>query len=193
MLRATAAVMLALLLAPTVARAETYTRLAGGRGGGPFTARCDPYRILAGVEIKTGDDVDAIRPLCRGANLPDSPANENPRTEGPMRGGNGGGAPHTIACHPTEYAVRGMVIGHEGERTRIVNNIQLVCGLGNGQPSRNPTGGENGIGLWYGPRTANHIDTRIACPPGQVAVGIHGRHGIWLDALGLICGAPTIR
>jgi hypothetical protein len=28
------------------------------------------------------------------------------------------------------------------------------------------------------------------CPEGLVAVGIHGRSGVWLDAVGLICGAP---
>jgi hypothetical protein len=29
-----------------------------------------------------------------------------------------------------------------------------------------------------------------ACPAGQVAVGVHGRAGNFLDAVGLICGAP---
>jgi hypothetical protein len=30
------------------------------------------------------------------------------------------------------------------------------------------------------------------CPTSLVAVGINGRHGEWLDALGLICGVPLL-
>src|SRR5260370_1203152 len=29
------------------------------------------------------------------------------------------------------------------------------------------------------------------CPDGLVGVGINGRSGVWLDAVGLICGPPT--
>src|SRR5882762_6613078 len=38
---------------------------AGGPGGGEFVARCPPGQLLGGVELRAGDDVDAIRPLCR--------------------------------------------------------------------------------------------------------------------------------
>src|ERR1700687_3103487 len=37
----------------------------GGPGGGEFVARCPPGQLLGGVELRVGDDVDAIRPLCR--------------------------------------------------------------------------------------------------------------------------------
>src|SRR5258708_4860451 len=37
----------------------------GGPGGGEFVALCPPGKLLGGVELRTGDDVDAIRPVCR--------------------------------------------------------------------------------------------------------------------------------
>ena len=43
---------------------------SGGRGGGPFTARCPPPSMLTAVELFTGDDVDEIRPICAVAYQP---------------------------------------------------------------------------------------------------------------------------
>lgn len=36
----------------------------GGPGGSEFVARCPAGQILGGLEMRTGDDIDAIRPLC---------------------------------------------------------------------------------------------------------------------------------
>src|SRR5438552_13156946 len=36
----------------------------GGPGGGQFVARCPQGQLLTGFELRTGDDVDAIHPLC---------------------------------------------------------------------------------------------------------------------------------
>jgi hypothetical protein len=38
----------------------------------------------------------------------------------------------------------------------------------------------------------NTVHGRQQCPAGQVAVGMHGRSGSWLDALGLICDVPRL-
>jgi hypothetical protein len=35
----------------------------GGPGGGEFVARCPPGQFLGGVELRVGDDIDAIQPL----------------------------------------------------------------------------------------------------------------------------------
>src|SRR5215203_5498807 len=57
------AAMLYLVLS---AQAQTDAMLppVGGRGGEQFVARCPQGRYLVGLELRTGDDVDAIRPLC---------------------------------------------------------------------------------------------------------------------------------
>ncbi len=48
------------------AQAQTDVTLPpiGGEGGGPFTGRCPQGQLLTGFDLRTGDDVDAIRPLC---------------------------------------------------------------------------------------------------------------------------------
>jgi hypothetical protein len=41
-------------------------------------------------------------------------------------------------------------------------------------------------------RPNSHALSRQDCPSGLIAVGISGRSGILLDALGLICGPPKL-
>jgi hypothetical protein len=36
----------------------------GGGGGAQYSARCASHEIVNGFELRTGDDVDAIRPIC---------------------------------------------------------------------------------------------------------------------------------
>jgi hypothetical protein len=36
----------------------------GGTGGGQFQDACAAGRLLGGFELRAGDDVDAIRPIC---------------------------------------------------------------------------------------------------------------------------------
>src|SRR5260370_9769763 len=38
--------------------------LTGGSGGDDFHGRCPQGQFLTGFELRTGDDVDAIRPIC---------------------------------------------------------------------------------------------------------------------------------
>ena len=47
------------------AQAQDRIPPVGGPGGGEFVARCPPGQLLGGVELRAGDDIDAIRPLCR--------------------------------------------------------------------------------------------------------------------------------
>jgi hypothetical protein len=94
--------------------------------------------------------------------------------------------------------VTGMYVRAEGVTT-IVNNIHLFCGTAavnqkvpeepsavfdGAEYTRNYTGKFEGGG--------NHKESTLLCPVGLVAVGINGRSGGWLDALGLICGTPTL-
>src|SRR6202171_6099789 len=82
------AVMLFFVLS---AQAQTAAILPpfGGHGGGQFVARCPQGQLLTGFDLRTGDDVDAIRPLCVTAY---GPAEAGPIEPYPsMFGGNGGG------------------------------------------------------------------------------------------------------
>jgi hypothetical protein len=194
---------LAMILLPAIgtgrASAQVYLPPLGGPGGGQFQAPCPSAQSLSGFELKVGDDVDAIRPLCvkvYGPNIIEGPV------EGSWNGG--GGGPHVVRlfCPPMKPVVLGISVGAEGEKTIIVNNVHLFCGLATATnqaleaypsaifdgPGYTPSPGFFG----FTPGTSNHHYSSQRCPPGTVAIGVHGRSGVWLDAMGLICDAPWI-
>jgi hypothetical protein len=170
----------------------------GGGGGGPFTARCPQGQLLAGFELRTGDDVDAIRPLCV---TPYGPADVGPREPYANKFGGDGGGIRQLVCPNGIPIVIGMYVYAVG-RTEVVDGIHLFCGTAattqgpSGDQSNVPaavfdgTGGHPGSG-WLAPFSSVESDTQ-RCPAGLVAVGINGRSGSWLDAVGLMCGAPTL-
>ena len=171
--------------------ADEYLQPIGGGGGGQFQARCRGSELLAGFELRAGDDVDAIRPLCVTAygSRETSAASENA-----WHGGDGGGPAHVICPRHTPI-VTGMFVHAEGMDTLVVNNIHLFCSLAvDPQVDRSPAVAfdapayQNESWFRYG---AISSDTQ-RCPPGQAAVGVHGRSGLWLDAIGLICATPRL-
>jgi hypothetical protein len=89
-----------------------------------------------------------------------------------------------------------MYVGHEGARTIIVNNIHLWCGTAAATQKLSVLPNAVFDGPKYtGPTPAFPTPPggdEQYCPAGLVAVGINGRSGKWLDAVGLICGAPTL-
>lgn len=120
---------------------------------------------------------------------------------GPWRGGSGG-APRRIICPAVRPAVVGARLGAEGIRTYIINSIELFCSKPDvtARPTWQDVGddafhGETlpdsayDIPLFSGPFPITPSFEMAACPPGQLAAGIHGKSGVWLDALGLICNA----
>lgn len=172
----------------------------GGPGGGQYAARCAAGEILTGFDLRTGDDVDAIQPLCMSVRGPSEAGPVRPYPE--KFGGDGGGA-RRLVCPDNAPLVVGMAVAAEGVKTVIVNNIHLFCGpaLVDQVPAANPTVVFDGPPAQYSDaiilETGNmvqHYDSEgtQTCPAGLVAVGINGRSGVWLDAVGLICGAPPV-
>ncbi len=168
----------------------------GGDGGSQFVARCPQGQFLTGFELRTGADVDAIRPICVAAY---GPAEVGPLEPYPSKFGGDGGDIRQLVCTRAPI-VTSMYIGWEGIHTLTVNNIHLFCGVAATAqtPSKLPDAvfdgplaeGEQGP-LGTGPFARSSSDTQ-RCPAGLVAVGIDGRSGIWLDAVGLICGSPKL-
>ncbi|MEO8366343.1 MAG: tachylectin-related carbohydrate-binding protein [Pseudoxanthomonas sp.] len=174
------------------AHAEQHLDPLGGGGGGAFEAHCPAGQLLAGFDLHAGDDVDAIRPLCVTASGPRETS--APAAEGNWYGGSGGG-PASVACNRYAPVVTGMYVAWEGEDTIIVNTIHLFCSDAAGRDASS----DRASAVFDGPeidggappfQTFHFADQRTQrCPQGQVAVGVHGRSGKWLDAIGLICGA----
>jgi hypothetical protein len=90
-----------------------------------------------------------------------------------------------------------MYIDFEGADTVIVNSIHLYCTNAAASVAPRPfiEASFNGPAYYsgdIGAKFAERGERSQTCPVGQVAVGIHGRSGVWLDALGLVCAAPTV-
>lgn len=171
------------LLLSTTVHADELLAPIGGPGGGAFSARCTQGQYLAGLELSTGDDVDAVRPLCVTVGVHTTPIRDFPS----RFGGSGGGRMVRLVCPPDYPTVGGMFVYFEGA-TRVVSTLRLFCD--SIDPSSRPMPGylgfEGDIGSpeWY-LYAGSHAIQR--CAPGQTASGINGRSGVWLDAVGLIC------
>jgi hypothetical protein len=177
---------------PVHAQSDQILPPIGGPGGGQYVARCPPGELLAGFDLRTGDDVDALRPLCAVASAPAHAGVLHPSSS--QYGGSGGG-PRRLACPGDAPIVTGMSIGYEGVATIIVNNIHLFCGVAatTQSPSQYPAAvfdGPVAHGSGAFGRSVKTGQGTQYCPAGLVAVGVSGRSGLALDAAGLICGAP---
>jgi hypothetical protein len=167
---------------------------SGGLGGGGFSARCELNEVLAGFELRAGDDVDAIRPICVVPYSADAVGARRPHVQ--LFGGPGG-AFAQVVCPVNTPVVVGLAIGSEGVRIESVNSLHLFCGRA--APNQNlgayPTAKfdapwkvlTDAEPLQGSDPVFQHWDTE-QCPAGLVAVGINGRSGKWLDAVGLTCG-----
>src|SRR5687767_2565575 len=112
---------------PSQAQSETYLEPLGGGGGSAFSRRCPAGEYLHGFELRVGDDVDAIRPVCF------APAGQGERIAPAIYAGEWHGGPAGVVrqlhCPANRGigAVRAMRVLAEGA-TVVVNEIRLVCG-----------------------------------------------------------------
>ena len=159
------------------ARADDYLEAIGGPGGGQFEARCSAGEVLVGFELRVGAYVDAIRPLCASAY---GSREVGPASASQWHGGAGGGFAR-IACPSEQPIATGLFVGTEVADTKIVNNLLMYCGRSPDTRVSAPARPDIGH--------AGHDDTQ-GCRADQVAVGVHGRSGMLLDAIGLICATP---
>lgn len=186
----------ALALAQGCAQA-TVTEVFGGPGGGPFTLTCANNAVLVGFEARAGAWVDAVGIIC----APVNPADRRPTTQRAVGGwaGGKGGAHQEDYCGDGE-AVTGIALahtrGHDLPR-QYVNTVALLC-QGRPRADRCISSGE-GCGpiapVMRGYMSPFQSEKRyqydqIRCPQGEVAVGITGRSGQFMDAMGLVCRAP---
>jgi hypothetical protein len=172
----------------------------GGTGGGQFQASCTGGTLLRGFELRAADDVDAIRPVCGFAfenNITDTFPED---VLGAWHGG-GGGSVVNLLCPLSTPIVIGVDVGAEGVNTIVVKTLHLFCGRAvNAQtaaayPSAvfdGPPDHAAPAVFGIGGDSVHHGGGSERCPAGKVAVGMHGRSGIWLDAMGLICDSATV-
>ncbi|MEO6364565.1 MAG: hypothetical protein ABIO38_00725 [Luteimonas sp.] len=152
----------------------------GGPGGGPFDMRCTPGDYLVGIEYRTGAYVDALRPLCAPAQAMHDVGSA---AAGEWTGGFGGG-PGRLTCPDNRPHVLGIDVERLDADEDVVTNFLLTCGSNFHDLQRSA----------YARPGAEHRDYQSSadsqiCSQGQGAVGVHGRSGKYIDAIGLICDA----
>ena len=160
----------------SVAGPTTRTVTAGGRGGGGNSDRGDGKGVLVGLDYRlfqwAGHPcIKALRPVFR---TPDGP------TRGAWHGGSG--SYRSILARPG-YAVGGMT-AVSGSR---VDGFQLTFMRVRGD-RLDPR--DSYQSPWLGGKGGGAIDLAGS---GNPVVGIHGRHGLDLDAVGLIELSPPHR
>ena len=174
--------LLPLILGVAVATAGWFEDLPliGTSGGHAFSRDCPSGHVLTGVRWRTGAVVDGIGIQCSPIKADGS---LGPRVDvGTMAGGNGGTAGRDDC--------RGGVIAGQNGATAGVSLGSLFFRCFQWSPAaRAYTGAENysinvRIGLLI---SASESQCALG---NQPAIGIRGRHGSFIDAVGLKCGKP---
>ncbi|MEO8349012.1 MAG: hypothetical protein ABI610_08880 [Acidobacteriota bacterium] len=170
-----------------------------------FIARCPPGKHVAGFDLQTGVGVSAIRPICVTALAPAVAGPFEPYSSSFGGRGGRGSSSLRLVCPSDIPVVTKMTVELENA---WVNGIVLYCGLVDRPQSRHVYGtgflgrlkSENqGGGLVGGLNSLAAYTQRWGaifgnntCADNLVAVGISGRASTRLDAVGLICGEPTL-
>ena len=188
--------LLAILLAISLvantssAAAQNLVRLdaLGGSGGNDFEHICGLGRVLIGVRGYTGVWIDNVQAVCARVN-DDNVSDAQP--EGQVFGGN---RPLTSGVNcPGRTVIAGLTVNTNRDKPFLGFIAPLCADFFTANILPNPTG-MRGTGLLASERSgtiwAEFVtpDETQKCPAGTVAVGIRGRAGQFLDALGLICG-----
>ena len=176
------------LLMGSLVNAQPKLNAMGGPGGNYFEHTCGPGRVLLGIAGYAGVWIDNVQAICARVDVRGFTA---PQNEGPVFGGN---RPLTVTSYCQQYAtVVAGLSADENKDNRFLGYIAVRCQnlsrqllpeapalKGSGRLASEPSSA-SGSELFVRP-------ARQECPTGTVAVGILGRSGQFVDALGLICG-----
>ena len=164
----------------------------GGPGGAAFEVLCPNGETLVGMAVTSGAWINSIAPLCAPYAVAEHKFGS--RTRGRTTGGSGG-SPQDGYCPAGDNFVNGLYLGftRRGSAREYVDDVGMSCSRVGANGVENTdvcleTGegcGNYNQGVSYG---AVRVDgASQTCPSGEAAVGIHGRSGTYVDALGLIC------
>ena len=178
------------LLCPDITLA-TDLPIYGGLGGQEFRADCPTGSYLVGLSGRTGEWVDNIAPIC----APWLVAKQvfGPPSVGPSHGASIGGQKHPADCGVQAgniHVVQSWKIDILRSDNHYVKHIMAHClSLSPSASSRVfhfGTKDPYDQNISFGPFGTKPPEQ--ACPAKEAAVGIRGRAGQFVDAIGLICG-----
>ena len=160
----------------------TITNVIGGPGGTPFELRCPAGTVTVGVRAHAGAWIDGLRLLC------------STNRRGGRQTTNAVGSDHSavqeVYCR-RGAAGRGISMtftNGQGLEQEYLNSLQIGCSDGGRLCV------DTGEGCLYIPDTAGpfsapdpRLSTSIYCPADEVLVGLVGRAGKFVDAVGAVC------
>jgi hypothetical protein len=174
----------------------------GGTGGSPFpSAICPPGKVVIGLVGTAGAVLNTIKVLCGKANGDDhdppiSPiitsVDTNPDPKDPNSAAFRGGGPTSAVCPPLTAARQIQVSMKMWRGHFAVSQIKLSCFYLDGSLVIPPKvfGNDDGINTIPANSPQHpHTDT-TSCGDHMLMNGLQGRHGTWIDAVGLSC-VPT--
>lgn len=198
-----AAIVAALGLPICATEARSYLPEIGGYDGPQYDLACIPGQNLIGIEIRHGLWIDAGRPICAPA-FGARRIGDASSAEYPWQGGSGG-SPMKVTCPAETPALLGLEVYASGRKDVSVTEMQLFCGLAVSQPQELPPYpsetfesppapcDDSGFLVKTGCDPPRMTQSSQRCPPGEIAIGIHGRaNGQAFESVGLICDAPRI-
>jgi hypothetical protein len=169
----------------TAAVQATDLPVQGGPGGSNFRRECSGDFVV-GVYVRSGDWVDAIGLKC-GIFKQTQGEFSQPPWNTPYYGGTSAALQEQELVCAKDRFVSGITFNVTGEASHpFVDFIELTCTPMAG-------GASNTLCIHTGqgcPPAGAIVQT---CPAGEAATGVRGRTGLYVDALGLICGPkPSI-
>ena len=108
-------------ITPIPAKDHPMTPIVGGYGGSEFTNACTPGQLMVGLEVRSGDKIDAIRPVCAPPSQWDEFGTGANRPTG-FSGGNGGSLRPTLMCPQFHF-----LVGLNTWSDTMVNGLRIVC------------------------------------------------------------------
>lgn len=173
-----------LIMSGLGASAEITTAMqVGGQGGGPFEDICNGNDVMIGYNVITGKSINTFAAVCQAQNHGVLVgANYGLRTWG-KNDNPGVGAPHhvmfTNRC-PGGSAISQMHIWVN--KFNELDSVSATC-----SPLLPNTVGATTINQTLTNGGEGFLNDLSTCPQGTVAVGVTGRSGALVDALGLQC------
>lgn len=155
----------------------------GGSGGNPFRFECPRGSYIVGFQAKAGEWIDRLQPMCAPW-MPNSNS-FGPITVGPSFGQSRGGQTDVTNCNDGTVKNRAIARWAVYFLRSDSKLVALIFGDCNSvTPPRSPLKGwtVGHTNTNYFPNSASH-----ECPFGELVTGIHGRQGLYIDAIGLIC------
>ncbi len=177
------------LFAISQSAAARDTGLAGGPGGDFREMPCPDGYFLVGLSARSGAWIDRVAPVCRKwisqAGVFDKYADY---ITDPFAGTSDSGTAATQTCRGTDV-MNGFFAEatRDGNQPQYVNNIQIQC-IDQPVVPHHFVANDTPSIIWD--HAASIFQLGEYCDADEAPVGIIVRAGHYVDALGMMCGAP---